>query len=170
MKNFLLPLLITTLATAAPLTSQAGDSLFDSSKAHTLSPEQQKIFGPKSDGIRYDARMIRAAEIARQRAEPHMTWYCWRYVKNALIASGVISSRPNSPWAKMAGEELCSKYGFVKLPHVKNPLDAPVGAVLVYGGADAGHVEIRTESGFASDFTSPTPYPRPFLGAFVKPS
>ncbi len=114
--------------------------------------------------------MIRAAEIAQQRAQPHMTWYCWRYVKNALLEAGVISSRPNSPWAKLAGDELVQKYGFVKLRSVRSPLEAPVGAVLVYGGADAGHVEIRTPSGFVSDFTSRTPYPRPFLGAYVKPS
>ena len=48
--------------------------------------------------------------------------------------------------------------------------EVPVGAVLVYGGADAGHVEIRTANGFVSDFVSPTPYPRPFLGAYVKPA
>lgn len=170
MKSPLLPLLAVALTAAAPLACRADDSLFDSSKARALTPEQQKVFGPKSAGIHYDARMIRAAEIAQRRAEPRMTWYCWRYVKNALIAAGVISSRPNSPWAKMAGEELCEKYGFVKLTRVKNPMDAPVGAVLVYGGADAGHVEIRTASGFVSDFTSRTPYPRPFIGAFVKPS
>jgi hypothetical protein len=49
-------------------------------------------------------------------------------------------------------------------------MQAPVGAVLVYGGADAGHVEIRTATGFVSDFISRTPYPRPFLGAYVKPT
>ena len=81
----------------------------------------------------------------------------------------VIDSRPASPWAKEAGTELCAKYGFKKLD-VRSPLQAPVGAVLVYGGADAGHVEIRTTTGFASDFVSATPYPRPFLGAYVKPS
>ena len=44
----------------------------------------------------------------------------------------------------------------------------PVGAVIVYGGADAGHVELRTASGFVSDFISPTPYPRPLIGIYVK--
>jgi len=164
---------------AAPFSSNADDStnssnssssLFDSSKTRTAPAELQSILGPKSGGIHYDARMLRAAEIAQRRAQPHMTWYCWRYVKNALVDAGLVSSRPDSPWAKQAGEELCRKYGFVKLDHVKNPLDAPIGAVCVYGGADAGHVEIRTATGFVSDFTSRTPYPRPFLGAYVKPS
>lgn len=155
---------------AALATVHADDSLFDATTAHSLKPEMQARFGPDSAGRHYDSRMIRAAEIAQRRAEPHMTWYCWRYVKNALIEAGVVSSRPSSPWAKMAGSELVQKYGFVKLSRVKSPLEAPVGAVLVYGGQDAGHVEIRTASGFASDFTSRTPYPRPFLGAYVKPS
>jgi hypothetical protein len=40
--------------------------------------------------------------------------------------------------------------------------------VIVYGGVDAGHVELRTASGFVSDFISPTPYPRPLIGIYVK--
>src|SRR5438105_2572519 len=82
-------------------------SLFDSTKAKELTREQQGLFGPKSGNFHYDPRMIRAAEIARKRAQPHMTWYCWRYVKDALLAAGLVSSRPTSPWAKEAGSELC---------------------------------------------------------------
>jgi hypothetical protein len=152
-----------------PETGRAEDSLLDKSKARTLTAEEQKAFGPQSGGRHYDPRMIRAAHIAQQRAQPKMTWYCWRYVKDALLASGVIDSRPTSAWAKQAGEELCRHFGFVKLP-IRDPLKAPVGAVVVYGGQDAGHVEIRTEKGFVSDFQSKTPYPRPLVGVFVKPS
>src|SRR2546430_24902 len=137
--RFFLALVFAALASVA---LHADESLFDTKTARSLKPDLQSRFDPQSAGFHYDARMIRAAEIAQRRAEPRMTWYCWRYVKNALIEAGVVSSRPNSPWAKMAGEELVRKYGFVKLPGVRNPLDAPVGAVLVYGGADAGHVEI----------------------------
>ena len=144
-------------------------SLYDASKAKELTPEQQRAFGPKSGGVHYDPRMIRAAEIAKQRAQPKMTWYCWRYVKDALLAAGLVDSRPTSPWAKDAGQELCAKYGFVKLK-ISDPRKAPVGAVVVYGGADAGHVELRTATGFVSDFVSPTPYPRPLVGVFVKPA
>jgi hypothetical protein len=135
----------------------------------TLPPEEQSHFGPLSGGHRYDSRMIEAARIARHRAQPHGTFYCWRYVKDALVQSGVVGSRPTTAYAKQAGAELCQKYGFVKL-RVSDPMDAPVGAVLVYGGSDAGHVELRTESGFVSDFVSRTPYHRRLLGAFVKPS
>jgi len=154
---------------AGSLTARAGDSLYDSTHAATPGTDVQHILGPKSGGIRYDARMIRAAEIAMSRAYPHPTWRCWHYVKDALVDARVIDSRPTSPWAKQAGDELCSRYGFKKLA-VRDPMRAPVGAVLVYGGADAGHVEIRTPTGFVSDFVSATPYPRPFLGAYVKPS
>ena len=115
------------------------------------------------------ARMIRAAKIAQDRAEKQKTWYCWRYVKNALLAAGVVDSRPTTAWAKQAGEELCSKFGFIKL-NISDPKKAPIGAVVVYGGEDAGHVELRTEKGFVSDFVSPTPYPRPLDGVYVKPS
>jgi hypothetical protein len=147
----------------------ADDSLYDSSRVSTPTFEVRHFLGPKSAGIHYDARMLRAAQIAMRRAYPQPTWRCWHYVKDALVASGVIDSRPVSPWAKEAGDELCRRYGFIRLNAVRDPRQAPVGAVLVYGGADAGHVEIRTASGFASDFFSPTPYPRPFLGAYIKP-
>jgi hypothetical protein len=147
----------------------AGDSLYDSSHTATADEAVQHFLGPKAAGIHYDARMIRAAQIAMSRAYPHPTWRCWHYVKDALVDAKVIDSRPSSPWAKQAGDELCARYGFKKLA-IRDPMQAPVGAVLVYGGADAGHVEIRTATGFVSDFVSATPYPRPFLGAYVKPS
>jgi hypothetical protein len=137
--------------------------------AVSLPSDEQSHFGPLAGGRRYDPRMLAAARIARQRAEPHGTYYCWRYVKDALVQAGVVDTRPTSAYAKQAGAELCQKYGFVRL-RLSDPMDAPVGAVLVYGGSDAGHVELRTESGFVSDFVSRTPYHRPLLGAFVKPS
>ena len=90
-------------------------------------------------------------------------------MKDALLAANVVTTRPTSAWAKNAGDELCRKYGFARL-RVSNPYQAPVGAVVVYGGPDAGHVEIRTPQGFVSDFASRTAYPRPLLGVYVKPS
>ena len=75
-------------------------------------------------------------------------------MKDALVAAGVVKSRPQTTLAKQAGQELVNNYGFKKLP-VSNPYEAPVGSVLVYGAKSAaGHVEIRTENGFASDFRS----------------
>lgn len=162
-------LLVAALSAGSLAAARADDSLYDSRRATTPDAEVQHFLGPKAGGIRYDARMLRAAQIALSRAYPHPTWRCWHYVKDALVDARVIDSRPTSPWAKEAGDELCRRYGFMKLK-VTNPMKAPVGAVLVYGGADAGHVEIRTATGFVSDFISPTPYPRPFLGAYIKPT
>ena len=40
---------------------------------------------------------------------------------------------------------------------------------VVYGASKAaGHVEIRTKDGFASDFRSKIPSPRPLLGVYAK--
>jgi hypothetical protein len=115
-----------------------------------------------------DPKLTRAATIAQERAKAHSRSQCWRYVKEALLASGAVSSYPGTAYAKEAGQELVSKYGFRKLP-VRDPYKAPVGSVLVYGASKAaGHVEIRTKDGFVSDFKSKIPSPRPLLGIYAK--
>jgi hypothetical protein len=115
-----------------------------------------------------DPKLCHAATIAQERANAHSRSLCWRFVKNALVAAGVIRSRPTTLLAKQAGKELVNNYGFKKLP-VSDPYEAPVGAVLVYGAKSAaGHVEIRTEDGFVSDFRSKIPSRRPLIGVFAK--
>ena len=165
--RYLLPVILASSLWNSPV--KADESLMDRAHAEKLTPGQKALLGPKSGGLRYDARMIRAVEIARQRAHPKMTWHCWKYVKDALLAAQVVDSRPKSVYANRAGAELCHKYGFTKL-QISDPYLAPVGAIVVYDGADGGHVEIRTESGFVSDFESRTAYPRPVLGVYVKTS
>jgi hypothetical protein len=128
----------------------------------------KKIVRPFGNDSKIDPKLRRAATIAEERARAHSLSKCWRYVKEALVAAGVVKSRPQTPLAKQAGQELVSKYGFKKLP-VSDPYQAPVGAVLVYGAKRAaGHVEFRTENGFVSDFRSKTPSRRPLLGVFAK--
>lgn len=165
-RRFILALLIFA-ATVPGMCAE--ESLRDQRTARPLTAEEQAMFGPKSGGLRYDPRMIRAAQIARQRANPRMTWHCWKYVKDALLAANVVENRPASIWARQAGAELARNFGFKKLS-TRNPYAAPVGAVIVYGGHDAGHVELRTENGFVSDFVSRRPYPRPVLGIYIKPA
>ena len=115
-----------------------------------------------------DRKLMQAATIAQERAHAHSRSMCWHYVKEALLASGVIDSRPKSELAKDAARDLVSNYGFKKLS-VRDPFAAPVGSVLVYGAnRAAGHVEIRTNDGFVSDFCSKTPSPRPLLGVYAK--
>ena len=144
-------------------------SLYDRRTAQAPSPGLLGFFGPKADGVRYDSRMLQAAQIAEARARQHSVRSCWRYVKEALVAANVIDSYPQTAYAKQAGDELITKHGFRRLS-ICDPFKAPVGAVLVYGGRGAGHVEIRTRDGFVSDFESPTPSKRPLLGVFVKPT
>jgi hypothetical protein len=115
-----------------------------------------------------DSRLMQAASIAQERAHAHSRSRCWHYVKDALLASGVIDSRPKTELARDAAQELVSNYGFKRLS-VTDPFSAPVGSVLVYGTArSVGHVELRTRDGFVSDFRSPTPSRRPLLGVYAK--
>jgi hypothetical protein len=113
-------------------------------------------------------KLMRAATIAEERAHAHSREACWHYVKEALLASGAVSSYPKTVNAKDAAKELVSSYGFKRLS-VRDPYKAPVGSVLVYSNPrGAGHVEIRTKSGFASDFRSKIPSPRPLIGIYTK--
>jgi hypothetical protein len=115
-----------------------------------------------------DSRLMQAATIAQERAHAHSRSRCWHYVKDALLASGVIDSRPKSELARDAAQELVGNYGFKRLS-VTDPFSAPVGSVLVYGTSrSVGHVELRTRDGFVSDFRSKTPSRRPLLGVYAK--
>jgi hypothetical protein len=115
-----------------------------------------------------DQRLMQAATIAQERAHAHSRSMCWHYVKEALLASGVIDSRPKSELARDAAQELVNNYGFKRLS-VTDPFAAPFGSVLVYGTSrSVGHVEFRTRDGFVSDFRSQTPSRRPLLGVYAK--
>ena len=117
---------------------------------------------------RLNPSLARAASIAQERAYAHSKSRCWHYVKEALLAAGAVDSRPKTALAKQAAGELVEFYGFKRLP-IRDPYAAPIGAVLVYGsGRAAGHVEIRTKTGFVSDFRSPKPSKRPLIGVFAK--
>ncbi len=116
---------------------------------------------------RINASLIRAATIAQDRAHARSKSRCWRYVKQALVAAGVVNTYPKTAYAKQAGDELVRNHGFKKLP-ISNPFAAPVGAVLVYTARGPGHVEIRTKTGFVSDFKTPTPSRRKLIGVYAK--
>jgi hypothetical protein len=117
---------------------------------------------------RLNPKLMQAATIAQERAHAHSKSRCWHYVKEALVASGVIGGRPKTALAKQAGDELVRDYGFKKLP-IRDPFAAPIGSVLVYNARGAaGHVEIRTKNGFVSDFRSKTPSRRPLIGVYAK--
>lgn len=118
---------------------------------------------------RLDPKLSRAATIADERAHAHSKSRCWHYVKEALLASGVVTSYPKTSLAKQAGDELVRDYGFKKLP-IRDPYAAPIGSVLVYfkGRSKPGHVEIRTKTGFVSDFRSKSACRYALLGVYAK--
>src|SRR5204862_1098080 len=99
---------------------------------------------------------MQAASIAEERAHAHSRSRCWHYVKEALLASGAIESRPKTELARDDAQELVSNYGFKRLP-VTDPFSAPVGSVLVYGtSSSVGHVELHTRNSFVRDFRTPS--------------
>jgi hypothetical protein len=147
---------------------QPAPSLYRKSEATAPASRSLSFFGSFASSYNYDSRMLRAAEIASARAYGHSHGSCWRYVKNALLAAGVIDSRPTSGNAKDAASELTSSFGFRRIS-CSDPFKAPLGSVLVYGGHGAGHVEFRTKAGFVSDFSTPNPSKRPLIGVYVKP-
>jgi hypothetical protein len=118
---------------------------------------------------RIDPKLVRAATIADERANAHSKSRCWRYVKEALLASGAVTSYPKTRLAKQAGDELVRDFGFKKLP-ISDPYAAPVGSVLVYskGRSRAGHVVIRTKTGFVSDYWTKNACRYVLLGIYGK--
>ena len=165
-----LSLIFSALVLLAPgARAAAADSLYDEHTAQKLDVSKLSLFGPQAGKFKYDARMIRAAQIAAARARGHSTSRCWHYVKDALLAAQIVPTRPKSEYAKQAAAELTASYGFRRLAET-NPYYAPIGSVLVYGGKGAGHVELRTLRGFVSDFASLKPSHRPLIGIYVKPS
>jgi hypothetical protein len=130
--------------------------------------KKKLVFPTAKVDPRLDPKLMRAASIAQERAHAHSKSRCWRYVKEALLASGVIDSRPKTALAKQAANELVRNYGFRKLP-IRDPFKAPIGSVLVYNArGSAGHVEIRTKNGFVSDFKAKVPSKRPLIGVYAK--
>ena len=150
---------------------EPAESLYHKREAEPPASRTLSFFGSRASTYHYDSRMMRAAEIASARAYGHSHGTCWRYVKNALLDAGVVDSRPTTGYAKQAGDELTTNFGFKKIACM-DPIKAPVGSVIVYdgkGGRGAGHVEIRTKSGFVSDFFTPNPCRYPLIGIYIKP-
>src|SRR3984893_15901703 len=115
-----------------------------------------------------DPKLRRAATIAEERAHAHSRSQCWHYVKEALVASGVVNSRPKSELAKEAGQELVNSYGFKKLA-VRDPFETAVGAVLLYGAKRAAErVDNPEKDGMVSDLRWKTPRSGPLLVLFGK--
>ena len=156
------------IAGAKKFTFKDADGKTDSAEIVTKYAPKKIVHPFAKNDSSVGPKLMRAATIAEERAHAHSREQCWHYVKEALLASGAVNSYPKTVNAKDAAKELVNNYGFKKLP-VHDPYKAPVGSVLVYNNKKgAGHVEIRTKSGFASDFRSKIPSPRPLIGIFTK--
>jgi hypothetical protein len=142
-------------------------SLYNKETATKVDVSKLSFLGPRASRFRYDKRLLRAAEIAANRAKAHSKKLCWRYVKDALVSAGLVDSRPDTVYAKNAADELTHEYGFRQIK-CNDPFKAPVGSVLIYGGRGAGHIEFRTKQGFVSDFATKVPSRRPLIGVYVK--
>jgi hypothetical protein len=161
-------LLLLALALFFTVSVQATEkSLYDKKTAQKIDVSKLSILGPQAGRFRYDKRLLRAAQIAEERARAHSHGVCWRSVKDAMVAAGIVETRPDTGYAKEAAVELTSEYGFRKIS-CKDPYKAPLASVLVYGGKGAGHIEFRTKYGFVSDFVSTKPSKRPLIGVYVK--
>lgn len=119
------------------------------------------------DVPRPGAASVKAAGLAKARVLPRSAGKCYRYVKQALLAGGAVDHYLGGGSAIEAGPELVGQ-GFVDIfglpaAAIGSPYDAPVGAVLVYKATATatdrnrihGHIEMRVEGGFASDYFSP---------------
>jgi len=103
-----------------------------------------------------------------QKDERESVSRCYKYVKIALLASGMVRHYLGGEPAKGAGPEL-QKEGYRNLldnpDHgLKSPYDAPLGAVIVYDVTDGSpweHAEVRISDGFASDYFSDRPRTSP---------
>jgi hypothetical protein len=162
--------------------AETGDLAADPARTESAATEKEPrrgfldvLFGRGSDGegtgpdgVRFDGRMVDAMRLAERNARSRSINRCWRFVKRALKKAELVECYPQTALAKQAAVELPERYGFERLD-VDDPFEAPVGAILVYGGRGAGHVEFRSETGFVSDHASSRPSPRPLIGVFVKP-
>jgi hypothetical protein len=168
---FLIIAIITLSALPRHAAAQVIYGTFQSTVIPYVSTDGGYTYIPQPPRATHDSRidpaLLKAARIAESHAFPHSTYRCWKYVKNALVASGAVGAYPATNYAFQAGSELTSRYGFVRLP-IHNPYSAPVGSVLVYTGGGAGHVEFRTEHGFASDYRSSWACKYKLIGVYAK--
>jgi len=109
-----------------------------------------------------------AIAYALKHKEAHSIHLCLKYVKRALFANRMIRSYPGIVAAKDFGPFL-GKEGFDNLLETRpgtNLSNAPIGAIIVYrpvemqeyrGKTIYGHIEIKTEEGYVSDYLNPLP-------------
>ena len=130
--------------------------------AETRHPEAKVVASVPTDKIR---TMI---AYAMAHKKPKSVHRCLRYVKHALVAGHLFDKYPGCEHAKDFGPFL-KKEGFVNLLETApgtNLATAPMGSVIIYrpvehqvynGKTISGHIEIKHEGGWVSDFNNDKP-------------
>ncbi len=180
--------LIAAIATGAGIDAQAARN------AGLIETENNalKIIVKGNDVPTPGEASMNAAQLAKDRVLPKSRGQCLRFCKIALLNAGAVDSYLNAAAAKDAGKELVQQ-GFINILENKNsninsPYDALPGSILIYDATpdatDAnriyGHIEIRTNDGFASDYFSKNARTglssnglngrgRKLIGVYVKP-
>lgn len=116
------------------------------------------------DGLAAAKKAIVGLPISDAEKPPSMSLgFCYKYVKIALLASGMVHKYLSHGEAKDAGVDL-EKEGFKNVLddpkyHINSPYGAPIGSIIVYGTTDGsphGHIEVVMPGHwFASDYISP---------------
>ncbi len=130
-----------------------------------LAQKISKLF-KKYQSSRKVERLVKES-LKRIKASDASKKLCYRYVKKALYDSGMVPKQKLTGGKAILGVRELKRYGFTNLlecprwkTKIKNPMDAPKGAVLVYKSTEKknapGHIEIKTSRpgkwGFVSDF------------------
>lgn len=146
-------------ATTAP--SPGKPAVHEQRDTQSRHPVANVKSGPAGD-------MATAIAYAMKHKLPKSNHQCLRYVKRALFATKMIRTYPGIIAAKDFGPFL-QQEGFQNLLTTQpgtNLKSAPVGAVIVYRPVEAqeykgktiyGHIEIKTDTGFVSDFFTEHP-------------
>jgi hypothetical protein len=140
-----------------------GKKWSDFSKEYSNRPEMKKLTEALNTGI---SQVLGPKGQVKKIKKPKtfFSGYCYRYVKKALLTSGLASRYLKGAKAYEADNGPLTKEGFTNIlkdktlrPLIETVGDLPNGTILVYSGGKAGHIEVKTRFGFISDSISARP-------------
>ena len=113
------------------------------------------------------------AQLAKQGTNPGWsTGTCYKSVKNHLCAAGYVESSYKMTWwsAKDAGSDLFKIWFEDKIEEIRKWQKPQTWDVFVYSWGQHGHIEIKTEDGYASDFFANHASGRTLIGVWRPPA
>ncbi|WP_413293044.1 hypothetical protein ACLSU7_16760 [Bdellovibrio sp. HCB185ZH] len=138
-------------------------------RKYTMTSNEWKEF-PEIMNYSTSAAVQKTIKSGIRNAERDSEGQCYQYVKDAMLAGGLVKTRPNGVPAQGAVETL-KKHGFVNLLEgkykgiIKSADDAPKGAIIVYANKRRTHygdIQIKTDwgtdGGYVSDFFTPNDF------------